>query len=299
MKNIVLFGNCQSEQLFRLFSFLLSKSEYNIKNFSNNVRTGNKLPSEVILSAIYECDYLIYQPLSKKHGELREENILKIIQNSCIPISFPYIFNSGVYSLCHAPRATTHGYGMIYGEEVIIDLIETGISREEIINDYKNGVIDFNLKTRFRESLIEMSRKEAQTAIKLTEYIEKNYQEQKLFITHNHPSNLLLFEIIKQIITITPLPIDINAFQKIIYPDLVETNCPITPYDIKVHGYKFNQHANWIKEGTKLINLIIDSIYFEQENPGKKLRGAIDLTKLFKKTSKKLQARLNKLFNHF
>lgn len=297
MKKIVLFGNCQSEQLFRLFSLLLPQSEYKIKNFSNNIRTGNKLPSEEILSEIRVCDVLIYQPLRKSHGDLCEENLLQIIRSSCIPISFPYIFNSGVYSLCLAPRVTTHGYGMIYGEEVIINLIEAGKNREEIISDYEKGDIDFNLKNRFRESLAEMNRREALIDVKLTKFIQKNYREQKLFITHNHPSNLLLFEIIKQIIAFAPLPIGVSSFQKIIFPDLVETNCPITPYDIEVHGYKFNPHANWIKKGTKLINLIIDSYYFERKNPGKKLETRISITELTKNTSKKIHARLNKLIN--
>jgi len=296
MKKIVLFGNCQSEQLFRLFSLLLPQSEFEIKNFSNNTRTGNLLPSEEILSAIRGCDVLIYQPLSKNHGDLSEDNLLKIIRSNCTKISFPYIFNSGVYSLCHAPRSTTHGYGMIYGEEVIIDLVKAGKNREEIIEDYKNGVIDFDLKTRFRESIAEMAKREAQLDIKLTDFIEKNYQKQKNFITHNHPSNLLLLEIIRQVTVIAQLPIEENSFPKIIFPDLIETNCPISPYDIMIHGYKFNQHQNWKKKGAKLINLIIDSYYYEQENPGKKLRPSIDIHDLYRNTSRKIVAELNKLF---
>lgn len=295
MKKIVLFGNCQSEQLFRLLSVLLSPSGYELQNFSNNARTGNKLPSEEILSAIRTSDYLIYQPLSKKHGELSEENILAIIKDSCRAISYPYIFNSGVYSLCHAPRANTHGYGMIYGEEVIISLVEGGKSREEIITAYKNETIDFDLEKRFRDSLGEMGQRESQMDIHLTEFIEKHYQEHKLFITHNHPSNLLLFEILKQISAIAPLPIDTNDFQRIIIPDLVETNCPITPYDIKTHGYKFNPHTNWKKKGIKLINLIIDSYYFELENPGKVLKSGVDISEVYKNTSKKIINKINRL----
>lgn len=263
-KKIVIFGNCQAGKLKELLSALLPASEFDISNFSNNTRTGNLKSNQEILSAIGDCEILIYQPLSNLHGELSEKNLKKTIKINCVPISFSYVFNNGAYSLCHAPLNNKHSYGFIFGEEVIIDLLKSGKSKEEIIQDYREGEINFNLIKRFNKCLIEMKKRELSTNIKLAEFIEDNYQKEKLFITHNHPSNIIFYEIIRQIMTLVSLPIDQCEIQKSTIPDLRETNCPITPHDINIHGYEFNADKDWFIKGASLIELIIDNYFVEQ-----------------------------------
>lgn len=259
MKTIVTFGNCQANQLQLILSALLPVSEFKVCSFSNNQRTGHKKTNRAIIAAIKHCDILIYQPLSNNHGELCEENIRQTTKSGCERISFPYIFNSGAYSLCHAPLATTHKYGRVFGEEIIIDLLKSGMDSETIMHNYKTSAIDFDIAARFRASLTEMQKRELSTDIKLTSFIEREFRETKLFITHNHPSNLLFIEIIRQIVALIALPINPTAIDKLNLPELPETNCPITPYDIAVHGYKFTGHKDWVAKGTSLIKLIVDA----------------------------------------
>ncbi len=258
-KKIVAFGNCQAAQLAKLLLELLPPLRFSVYYLSNNKRTGNLRQEHEILSTIGECDILIYQPLGLHHGELCEENLKKITRSDCILISFPYIFNSGVYSLCHAPLVDKHHYGLVYGEDIIIDILNTGKSKEEIICDYKNGMIDFNLIERFNKCLSEMRKRESSTEIKLSEFILSNYQKKKLFVTHNHPSNLIFFEIIRQITDIASLPIGRSHICESKTPDLHETICPVTTHDIKVHGYQFDADSDWFIKGESLLQLIIDS----------------------------------------
>jgi hypothetical protein len=263
-RNLVIFGNCQARQLGLILSALLRTSEFEISTFLNSPRAGNIKSKEEILSAIRDCDVLIYQPLSSSHGELCDANIKQTIKNNCVRISFPYLFNSGIYSLCHAPASKVHSYGMIFGEEAIIDQLRSGKSKEEIVDDYREGNINFNLLRRFNESLAEMGNRESSTNIKLVEFIKQKYKNEKLFMTHNHPSNVLFYEIIRQIMDIVPLPINPISINKLTVPDLLETNCPITPYDIKIHGYKFDAHKDWLMKGESLIELIVDNYLVEQ-----------------------------------
>ncbi len=58
-------------------------------------------------------------------------------------------------------------------------------------------------------------------------------------------------------------------------PNLPNTNCPVTPYDIKAHGYEFSADEDWAEKGISLIELIIDHWLIERgEAP------ASDLAKL-------------------
>lgn len=138
--------------------------------------------------------------------------------------------------------------------------IASGKSKQEIISDYIAGSINFNVLTRFRKSLAEMKSRELSTDIKLTGFIEQRYQDEKLFITHNHPANALFHEIIRQLKNILTLPINPAALNKLDLPQLPKTNCPTTPYDVKIHGYKFEADKDWITQGTLLIELVVNPL---------------------------------------
>lgn len=129
--------------------------------------------------------------------------------------------------------------------------------RDEILLDYKVGAINFDLPNRFNKCLVEMRRREENTAIKLADYIEANYKYSKLFVTHNHPANALLFESVRQIKQITELPIKLE-FTDLGVPELPNTNCPVSPHDKVVHGYEFAADTYWYKRGKLLIDKIID-----------------------------------------
>jgi hypothetical protein len=261
---MVIFGNCQAEQIEQILSALLPSSEFKISYLSNNFRTGHKKENHEIIASIRMSDYLIYQPLSEAHDEISEQNLKNIIKDSCVAISLPYIFNSGVYSLCYAPMRTDHRYGKIFGEEIIISLTEAGVSRKEVIDQYRNCDLSFNVVDRFNECFDIMKSREMRADIKICDFLEKNYKKRKLFTTHNHPANELFLEIIRKIKDLTGLPLDIHSSAVMGIPNLPNTNCPVTPYDIKAHGYEFSADEDWAEKGVSLIDLIIDHWLIER-----------------------------------
>ncbi len=254
--NIVIFGNCQAWQIKKIMSKLLPRNSFYVENYRNNSRTEKMKSNAEILSAISNADIFIYQPLAKHHGELSEESILNVLKKSCKSLSFPYIFNSGVYSLCLAPQSKIKSYGKIYGEESIIELVNHQNSKQEILTKYKEGSIDFGLVDRFNYCLEEMKKRENSTTIKLSSFILDQYKCQKLFSTHNHPTNNLFNELFRQVKEVLDIPLDLKAIGNI--SELPETICPISPYDIEIHGYKFEHDENWYLQGKELIEKIID-----------------------------------------
>jgi tetratricopeptide (TPR) repeat protein len=227
-------------------------------NYKNNPRTSEMKSEAEILEGIRQADLLIYQPLDAHHGNLSEANIKNnVVSARTKLISFPYIFNSGIYSLVHSPNSPGKSYGKIYGEDIIIDLLQK-YDVKTILELYENRKIDFDLKNRFDRCLTELASRENTTDIKLANFISANYQQHKLFLTSNHPTTIVFVEICQQIQRLTQLPIDFNLFDlnNDNIANLVITKTPISPYDIKTHGYQFNYEDNWLDIGRDLITKI-------------------------------------------
>ena len=110
---------------------------------------------------------------------------------------------------------------------------------------YKDNKLDFNYEERFNKTLNILKNKEVETDIHISDFIEKNYKNYRLFNYHidleytccNHPSNILLIECTSQILHLL-------GKNSITYdgPELIPGNYYVTQYDINFFKY------NWIKE---------------------------------------------------
>ena len=255
--NIIVFGNCQAGAIAEILKAGLPDAGYHVEALSNNARTGGMKSADEIISVIEKCDILIFQPLGENHGRLSEQNIRCKAANLDLLISYPYMFNSGMYALSHAAKAPDHDYGLIYGEEIIFDLLKEQ-DIKSIIKDFQEGKIDFNLEKRFQHCIRGLRGRESLTDIKLSNFILNKYKSEKLFLSHNHPATQLLQEVCRQIKEISGLPLSLDWIdvKNENIGRLPETNTPISPYDVEVHGYAFGFHENWFEKGKQLIELI-------------------------------------------
>jgi hypothetical protein len=246
---IVCFGNCQAGQIAKYLETYLDQANYFVRAYSN---FDNKHTTEEIIQAISLADIIIYQPLSHHYNkDLSAENIKKIAKVNAKLISFPYIYNEGVYSL------ETDGEKII-GTDTIIQLYEEGYSKNKIIQMRTDGKIDFKLKEKFTKSLNIMRDKEKNLDIKIVDFIELNYKEHQLFLSHNHPTNIIFNEIFIQLMTILQIPYNIT---QLIAP-LCETVAPITIHDKNAHGYQWNPYRYHHTHASKII---IDLIIYKYE----------------------------------
>jgi tetratricopeptide (TPR) repeat protein len=265
MKYITVFGNCQGKAISRFLKIGLPQNEYEVNYFVNNSALGKMKSVEEIIRDIKKSDILIYQPLGEMHGQLSENNIKQIVRKETQLVSFVYVFNSGMYSLDYY-YIDQNNPGIAYGEDRIIPLLKE-YDLNKVIQLYQNHLIDFDLINRFQICIAETQRRESQTDIRLSDFILDNYQKCKLFITNNHPTTKVFLEICSQIKQLTHIPfsycsIDIENENLM---DLPIGNTPISPYDIRTHGYNFGYHQDWFTQGVHLIRAIANNNKSEKE----------------------------------
>lgn len=225
---IVCFGNCQAMQITRYLRKYLDLSKYEILLCSNY---DEKVASDETVNIIANADIVIYQPLNDVYKDLSAKNMKRITKKESKLISFPYIYNDGVYSL-------EYNTLKFIGEDTIIGLLEKGYTKDTIIDMRNNGKIDFNLKEKFKKSLKIMKEKEKYTDIKLTKFIKKNYLDMQLFYSHQHPTNILFDELIRQLSVLSDL--DIKLRDEVYIEPLCETLSPITECDKREHVYNWS-----------------------------------------------------------
>lgn len=265
MKKIVAFGNCQAGQIASLLEVMLPRTGYKINSYSNNARTGEQKSVHEVMAAIKQADVLIYQPLSENHGKLSESGLLSRVKDDCAAISFSYLYNSGITALGQAPKGGKRSYGLIFGEDVLRERLAAGAGRADLKLAYEAGTLDFKVRERFAASLAEMKRRETRTSIRLGDFIQRHYQATQLFLTHSHPTNAVFFELLRQLTVLTDLPIDLEGTQPDALPSLFQTNYPLSPHDVREHGYQFAPHADWLAKGHQLIDLVVDEWETEQQ----------------------------------
>lgn len=124
-----------------------------------------------------ECDLLIYQP--------RMALACKVDLNSipCRKISFPYIYNHGFFILFPYKNKTAN--------------------KECLPSNFAPSMlpdIDFHCKERFDFCQNYLRDRERECDIKVADFIQENYQNQKLFNTQNHPSTFVMHHVANEIL---------------------------------------------------------------------------------------------------
>lgn len=196
----LLIGNCQNTGVMHY----LSQSEefnktYEMKQYTNwqLIRDNCEIPMDDIQNA----DLFIFQPLRIVHGcystdPTVEGSIGYYVKDSCIKISFPYIFSSAMWPLVQKAR----GSNIWFGGEVIGGLISKGLSPIDILELYDKNQIDWNYRERFEKSLAILKDKETITDVKVSNFIEENIQDNLLFLMPHHPAGAIFLNAANQIL---------------------------------------------------------------------------------------------------
>lgn len=194
---IVIYSNCQANGIIP--NLLLNMKDIHIEHITNYNLINNK--SVLPIDLLKNCDVFIYQPIDIKHGIYSTDNICSFLPENVVKISFPYIYNSGIWGI--TKDSIRNDDGSIQGNrDIILKLKLNGKSLNEIIDLYLNNEIDFNYKYRFEQSIQKLRIKESNCDIKISDFIINNIRNHKLFYTQNHPTPYLFENISKQILDI-------------------------------------------------------------------------------------------------
>lgn len=260
---IALFGNCQARATGTLLEHTLPEDRYEISTLSSDPRNGPMLSADEILTHLSGADYVFYQRLNERHGDLSAESIRSVCAGSAeAVISIPRLANFGIAGLAHRRNDERFDYGYIYGQDAIEELIEAGLSRGQILRRYTRGEIDLRIAERQAECIAELRRRETETDIRVADFIEETYRDQRLFLTIHHPSTALFLETVRQLERMTDLPIDHTRIDPDADPNLARLptgKTPISPHDAEVMGYRFPHDPRWRAMGRNLIHMICDA----------------------------------------
>jgi hypothetical protein len=260
-KKVIIYSNCQGRCIRDILLKHTTFSEkYDINNctliqnyeviFRNEV-----LPSDEVFKS---ADLFIYQPISNERGIYSTEHILKKLKDTCIKISFPYIYNYALWEILLI-RDGEDKLGkriqndLIINHEPITKLKEEGISFEIIEKSIRDGTFDFKFKERYEKTMSILRLKEEDCTIKVGDFIDANVIKHKLFFTPSHPTVYLIRYVTEKLLEIlnldpTELP---NTLDECFYHAFSEG-------PIGVYSWNYYQFSYMNKPDISSINFTIE-----------------------------------------
>ena len=264
MSTCVICSNCQGGGIAKFLKqhkgFSREYDDIIVLRLFEYINSKRPLP----VKAIEKVDLFIYQPVSTLHGKYSTPYLKSKLSPECTCISFPYLFNSGMMSL-------SFGRGdKMFGSECILPLVEEGHGLIDIVKKFVDGKIDFKWDERFEYCMSELEQREAATDVKASQFIRDNFRQHKLFLSHNHPTSLLLVYCANQILDILGLyPLREEGWPENLAG--LHAASRYTPYDIRHFGYQFYPNPDWVSHNVVLIESLVRDRFVEWQPGGKAL----------------------------
>src|ERR1035437_7102126 len=239
-KLCVFYGNCQV--IYNIKDMLNNSVEFSEKyrsvSYVNHDRDQITKLSNIDIEDLKKCDVFIYQPLSISHGVFSTENIKTYLKSDCILISFPYVYNSALYSVFWeeaSPRWTINTLINCGWKNIMISIINNE-SIGDIIKSYDDGKIDFYFDDRMKVCLDSLREKERNCSIKVADFIESNFKNKRLFIIQNHLTYFFNRWISNRILEILGMS---TLLEDYITDNLIESRCVNDHYNTTHYAFEY------------------------------------------------------------
>lgn len=163
---------------------------------------------EIPEDVISRTKLLIYQPLdNQKYGVRSSEYLKNQVSDDCVCVSFPYVYFQGYWpentKNPENQKSKQFPFGKFpYGDLNIIDMIAKGYDAARIISELEQEnfyQVDY-VRQNFLQTLSELVKRETETDLKISKFIQDNYQAVRLFHAPNHPANIIGLELANQIL---------------------------------------------------------------------------------------------------
>lgn len=205
-KQCVLYGNCQMGVVYDY----LRKEYPDLYQYTMIVNYDVlRKPEQFPVDSLKKADLFIFQPIIG-HGNADTAYIKQnLLNEKCHCISFPYIYFSGYFPDYTEDLNNLRTFSeqfpfgiFSYGHKKIIEFIKLGYSPNQIIEKsfqhdlFSEDFINENLK----KTLSILEEKESAADIKIAGFIRKYFKKKRLFHTVNHPTNIILKRLVKEIL---------------------------------------------------------------------------------------------------
>lgn len=208
--NCVIYANCQG---FGLSRYLLKLGFSAVKPlcFENYRTNAGTLAEKQMHEAVAKCDLLIVNVTSaEKWGTSSGEYVVSTVASKTAQvIRIPYVFNTGQVPLCRRDSVNDPRKDF-FGEDEMRDYLKSR-SMTQLLRDYLADRVPFYLREQFSTCLEEQRRREESCDVKLAEFMLA-HQRERLMLTLNHPTSIVLLEAARQIVRLTgrhPRPVTI------------------------------------------------------------------------------------------
>ena len=196
---VVIYANCQGIGVKTIIPLLTRNiSEDHISNFENYKIISGEDSYDNLIRAAGQAEVFIYQPLGASQGKFStvagEDNVMSRVHPDARKISFPYIYNNGLWPLYHE--------GTVQNAAPIDALFAAGANAYEIIEAYDAGEIFFNIEERVAQSPEVLAGREAETDVKVADFLRTHIRSRELMLTQNHPTTETFIHAIDQMLTI-------------------------------------------------------------------------------------------------
>ena len=158
-----------------------------------------------------------------------------------------------------------------YHHRIIIDGYIKGLPTEVVADNLQTQDIEIGSKEAADRSLEELATRESLLDVKVVSYIIDNYRMERLFWTFNHPSQSLIIEVARQILSALGLTDDLPKVAPREY--LNSTIYPILPSVRAALDLKFQSDSYILSRGSKLTTLEAVKRYYSIYDKHKNLIG--------------------------
>lgn len=200
-KKIVVVGNCQARPLAAAFEKLSDNVEV------TTIAIVHLLKSEQFhqyCQYFEQADVIVSQRVANNYPcDFVQTDFLKAKYGSKVVVIVNLYFSGYNPDWCYIRmlgKGPLRGPMGDYHNKTILDSWKKGLNSEQasvLMLDFNNNIPYSNER---EQSLIELSSREANVDIKITDFIQKNMFQERLFFTFNHPSASLVVEYAKRIL---------------------------------------------------------------------------------------------------
>lgn len=255
---VLFYGNCQTEVV--MAAIAANNPDLQVEYAGNSNRVVHFDP-ERTARLMARSDHIITQPVMNTenpdhHTVLRARFADKIT-------FMPYIWIDGLFSVCGLPesRALARSASFV-GQTHVSDHLEE-VGYQQTLQDFRNGLIDFQHRQRFENSMGELANREAFCDVQIAPFVRDTYRDRVVMLTHNHPHPVVVSEIARQIAARLGLrhaeihPQDHAAYSAITLPEFGKIFSPFVAADL---GLRHDYDLQWQRRGQEIIAQIADGM---------------------------------------
>jgi len=241
MQKILIYSNCHGGRINEMFDTHPStKHRFSVSFISNYVELKNETLSEDHFQLIRECDFFIYQPLSKtyENTEYDINHIKDYLKPSCVLFRINYYRFKGFWYESTVKPYTAHGFYKFSDrpEEFGIHDSFSNIDAKISMSDVRRKIDDIKLDETafaeyFQEELIKFKDLDTKSDVHMYDFFLENYQTVPLFHDCFHPNSRFFYEVFRQTVNTLfqiSLPLRDENFHEKIY-ELTTFAQPVLP----------------------------------------------------------------------